>query len=37
MPHERARVWEEERHRYVPAALLRPVYRRLVGPLKSRM
>ena len=25
-PHPRARVWEEERHRYLPSRLLRPVY-----------
>lgn len=25
-PHERARVWEEERHRFLPAWLVRPVY-----------
>ena len=29
-PHRRARVWREERHRYVPSWLARPVYRRLV-------
>ena len=27
MPHPRARVWEEERHPYVPPRLLRPLYR----------
>jgi DMSO/TMAO reductase YedYZ molybdopterin-dependent catalytic subunit len=26
-PHPRARVWEEERHPYLPARLLRPFYR----------
>jgi hypothetical protein len=26
-PHPRARVWEEERHPYVPPRLLRPLYR----------
>jgi DMSO/TMAO reductase YedYZ molybdopterin-dependent catalytic subunit len=26
-PHPRARVWEEERHPYVPARWLRPLYR----------
>lgn len=29
-PHRRARVWREERHRYVPSWLIRRVYRRLV-------
>jgi len=29
-PHRRARVWREERHRYVPSWLVRPVYRLLV-------
>ncbi len=29
-PHRRARVWAEERHRYLPSWLVRPVYRRLV-------
>jgi DMSO/TMAO reductase YedYZ molybdopterin-dependent catalytic subunit len=29
-PHTRARVWSEERHRYVPSWLIRPIYRRLV-------
>ena len=29
-PHPRARVEREERHRYLPAALVRPLYRRLV-------
>jgi DMSO/TMAO reductase YedYZ molybdopterin-dependent catalytic subunit len=33
-PHTRARVWHEERHRYLPAVLLRPVYRRLIAPFK---
>ena len=33
-PHERARVWLEERHRYLPAQMVRPVYRRLIGPLR---
>jgi DMSO/TMAO reductase YedYZ molybdopterin-dependent catalytic subunit len=30
-PHPRARVWQEERHRYLPSWLVRPVYRRLVA------
>jgi DMSO/TMAO reductase YedYZ molybdopterin-dependent catalytic subunit len=29
-PHPRARVREEERHRYLPARIVRPVYRRLI-------
>lgn len=29
-PHRRARVWQEERHRYLPSWLARRVYRRLV-------
>jgi DMSO/TMAO reductase YedYZ molybdopterin-dependent catalytic subunit len=32
--HPRARVWEEERHRYLPAKPLRPVYRMLIPPLR---
>jgi len=31
-PHPRARVWEEERHRYLPAWSVRPVYRLLIRP-----
>jgi DMSO/TMAO reductase YedYZ molybdopterin-dependent catalytic subunit len=31
--HPRARVWEEERHPYLPAWSLRPVYRLLIAPL----
>jgi DMSO/TMAO reductase YedYZ molybdopterin-dependent catalytic subunit len=31
-PHRRARVWEEERHRYLPGRVVRPVYRRLLAP-----
>jgi DMSO/TMAO reductase YedYZ molybdopterin-dependent catalytic subunit len=34
-PHPRARVWREERHRYLPAWLLRPVYRLLIPPIRS--
>jgi DMSO/TMAO reductase YedYZ molybdopterin-dependent catalytic subunit len=30
-PHRRARVWREERHRYIPAA----IYRRIVSVLRS--
>jgi DMSO/TMAO reductase YedYZ molybdopterin-dependent catalytic subunit len=33
MPHPRARVWKEERHRYLPAWALRPIYRRLIPPV----
>jgi DMSO/TMAO reductase YedYZ molybdopterin-dependent catalytic subunit len=33
-PHRRARVWEEERHRYAPAWVARPVYRQLIGPFR---
>jgi len=29
-PHRRARVWQEERHRYVPSWLIRRIYRLLV-------
>jgi DMSO/TMAO reductase YedYZ molybdopterin-dependent catalytic subunit len=32
-PHRRARVWREERHRYIPAG----VYRRAVSVLRSRL
>jgi DMSO/TMAO reductase YedYZ molybdopterin-dependent catalytic subunit len=35
-PHRRARVWHEERHRYLPARLLRPVYRLLIAPIKRQ-
>jgi DMSO/TMAO reductase YedYZ molybdopterin-dependent catalytic subunit len=34
-PHRRARVWKEERHRYLPAWLLRPLYRLLISPIAS--
>lgn len=34
-PHRRARVWKEERHRYLPTWAVRGVYQRLVGPIKS--
>jgi len=33
-PHRRARVWHEERHRYLPARLLRPVYRQLIPAIR---
>jgi DMSO/TMAO reductase YedYZ molybdopterin-dependent catalytic subunit len=32
-PHRRARVWEEERHRYLPGWFVRPVYRLLAPPI----
>jgi hypothetical protein len=31
--HPRARVWREERHPWFPAAVVRPVYRSLIGPI----
>ena len=34
-PHPRARVWEEERHRHLPAWALRPIYQRLIAPIRS--
>ena len=34
-PHPRARVWQEERHRYLPAWAVRPVYRRIVPAIRS--
>jgi DMSO/TMAO reductase YedYZ molybdopterin-dependent catalytic subunit len=33
-PHRRARVWEEERHRHLPAWAVRPVYRLLIAPIR---
>jgi len=33
-PHLRARVWEEERHRDLPAWSLRPAYRLLIPPIR---
>ena len=33
-PHRRARVWQEERHRYLPGRLLRPIYGLLIGPFR---
>jgi len=35
-PHPRARVWHEERHRYLPGRLLRPVYHRLIKLVRTR-
>jgi DMSO/TMAO reductase YedYZ molybdopterin-dependent catalytic subunit len=33
-PHRRARVWQEERHRYLPAWAVRPVYHRIIAPIR---
>jgi DMSO/TMAO reductase YedYZ molybdopterin-dependent catalytic subunit len=33
-PHRRARVWEEERNRHLPAWAVRPVYRVFVPPIR---
>jgi DMSO/TMAO reductase YedYZ molybdopterin-dependent catalytic subunit len=33
-PHPRARVWKEERHRYLPAWSVRSVYRTLIAPIR---
>jgi DMSO/TMAO reductase YedYZ molybdopterin-dependent catalytic subunit len=33
-PHGRARVWEEERNRHLPAWLVRPVYRLAIPPIR---
>lgn len=33
--HPRARVWEEERNRYLPGRVVRPVYRALIGPIRA--
>lgn len=32
-PHPRARVWHQERHRHIPAWLLRLPYRALIAPI----
>jgi DMSO/TMAO reductase YedYZ molybdopterin-dependent catalytic subunit len=32
-PHRRARVWEEERHGYLPAWSVQPIYRLLIRPI----
>ncbi|MFD6399499.1 molybdopterin-dependent oxidoreductase [Nocardia sp. NPDC060249] len=32
--HRRARVWEEERHRYLPGRVVRPIYHALIGPIR---
>ena len=34
-PHPRARVWNEERHRYLPSWALRRVYRLLIPPIRA--
>ena len=34
-PHPRARVWSEERHRHLPGWAVRPVYRLLIGPIRT--
>ncbi len=34
-PHRRANVWREERHRYLPAWLVRPLYRHAVSAIRS--
>jgi DMSO/TMAO reductase YedYZ molybdopterin-dependent catalytic subunit len=34
-PHRRARVWQEERHRYLPAWAARPIYRRIIPPIRN--
>lgn len=34
-PHRRANVWREERHRYLPAWLVRPIYRHAVSAIRS--
>ena len=34
-PHRRARVAQEERHRYLPAWSVRRIYRQLIPPIKS--
>ncbi|MFD3592032.1 molybdopterin-dependent oxidoreductase [Nocardia sp. NPDC058640] len=33
--HARARVWNEERHRYLPGRVVRPIYHRLIGPIRA--
>jgi DMSO/TMAO reductase YedYZ molybdopterin-dependent catalytic subunit len=34
-PHRRANVWREERHRYLPAWLVRPIYRHALSAMRS--
>ncbi|NNH70513.1 molybdopterin-dependent oxidoreductase [Nocardia uniformis] len=31
----RARVWQEERHRYLPGRLVRPIYHALIRPIRA--
>jgi DMSO/TMAO reductase YedYZ molybdopterin-dependent catalytic subunit len=33
-PHRRARVWQEERHRYFPAWAVRPIYHRIIPAIR---
>lgn len=33
--HPRARVWNEERHRYLPGRLVRPIYHSLIRPIRA--
>ncbi|MBW0273613.1 reductase [Nocardia sp. MH4] len=33
--HRRARVWAEERHRYLPGRAVRPIYHALIGPIRK--
>ncbi|WP_030670483.1 molybdopterin-dependent oxidoreductase [Streptomyces sp. NRRL B-1347] len=33
--HIRGRVWKEERHRYLPGRVVRPVYRGLIRPIRA--
>jgi DMSO/TMAO reductase YedYZ molybdopterin-dependent catalytic subunit len=33
-PHRRARVWQEERHRYLPACSVRPFYRHVIPAIR---
>ncbi|QLY29124.1 molybdopterin-dependent oxidoreductase [Nocardia huaxiensis] len=33
--HQRARVWHEERHRYLPGRVVRPVYHWLIEPIRK--
>ena len=33
-PHRRARVWHEERHRYLPAWVVRPIYRHVIAGIR---
>jgi DMSO/TMAO reductase YedYZ molybdopterin-dependent catalytic subunit len=33
--HPRARVWQEERHGYLPPRMIRPLYRALIAPIAA--